>query len=188
MQHIPTLYLRDPADRRFVIPVVTESCQWVLAGEGVATRMYDGVCVLFDPALDPEYVADVRQLQGWWRRRKLRPGTLLPDHFHPVTPGDLTGWVPADRDPIGRYLAEAVTNLTDGPRVGTHELLGPKINRNQERVDRHVVIAHADADLVDAPRDFEGLSRWLVTHPYEGVVWHGPGGKMAKLKRKDVRR
>jgi hypothetical protein len=192
MHRIPTLYLRDPADRRFVMPLVQQGAEWVLAGEGVATRMYDGVCVLFDPALDPDYVADVRQMQGWWRRRELKPGALLPDHFHPVTPGGLIGWTPADRDDyakFGRYLVEAVRNLTDGPRRGTHELLGPKINRNPERIERHVVIAHADADLLtDAPRDFEGLSRYLLSHSYEGIVWHHPDGRMAKLKRKDVRR
>lgn len=188
MQRIPTLFLRDPADRRFVVPQVTPGSEWVLAGQGRATRMYDGIAALFDPELDSEYVAGVRELQGWWVRHKAKPGALLPDHFHVEEDGGLNGWVPADRSQFVRPLVEAVHNLTDGPRNGTHELIGPKINRDPERIRKHVLIAHADADLVDAPRDFEGLTRWLLTQPYEGVVWHHPDGRMAKLKRKDVRR
>ena len=197
MQKIPTLYVRDTADRRYVMPVVQEGCEWVLAGEGTATRKYDGTCVLFDPDVEGAPEATVRELQGWWARRELKAGTLTPDYYiteekDPNT-GKTVGWEPADRSPFAKYLAEAVRNLTDGPREGTHELLGPKINRDPERMGRHVLIAHADAEVLpDAPREFEGLSRWLRDHEYEGIVWHWgqPDGsvKMAKLKRRDVRR
>jgi plasmid stabilization system protein ParE len=192
MRKIPTLFLRDPADRRFVLPVVQEGCEWVLAGQGTATRKYDGTCVLFDPLLAEDYHADVRELQGWWARRELKPDTARPDWYVVADVDEVTGktvgWEPADRSPFAKYLVQAVHNLTDGPRIGTHELLGPKINRDPEKVGKHVVIAHADADLLDAPRDFEGLARWLHAHPYEGIVWHHPDGRMAKLKRRDVRR
>lgn len=32
MRKIPTLFLRDPDDRRYVLPEVTPDCAWVLAG------------------------------------------------------------------------------------------------------------------------------------------------------------
>lgn len=196
MHKTPTLFLRDSEDRRFVTRQVTAGCEWVLAGEGRATRKYDGTCVLFDPNLGIEGegvpVADVPELQGWWTRRELKPNASAPAEYVPVeideNTGKTVGWEPADHSPFAKYLVEAVRNLTDGPREGTHELLGPKINRDPENIRRHVVIAHADADLVDAPRDFDGLTRWLHEHPYEGIVWHHPDGRMAKLKRKDVRR
>lgn len=196
MRKIPTLFARDTEDRRFVMPQVSLGCEWVLAGEGQATRKYDGTCVLFDPLLAAGDlgvpVADVPELQGWWARREVKEGAVVPPGYVAVgfdeNTGKTVGWEPADRSSFARFLVEAVRNLTDGPREGTHELLGPKINRDPERIGKHVVVAHADADLLDAPRDFEGLRRWLPAQPYEGIVWHHPDGRMAKLKRKDVRR
>ncbi|MCP9964512.1 hypothetical protein [Actinomadura madurae] len=38
------------------------------------------------------------------------------------------------------------------------------------------------------PLDYDGLAAWLRAHPYEGIVWHAPDGRMAKLKRRDFRR
>lgn len=196
MKKTPTLFVRNPDDRRFVTAHVTPGCEWVLAGEGQATRQYDGACVLFDPELTADAggapTAQVPQLQGWWARRKIKPGGAAPEMFVAVETdpgtGKTVGWEPAENSGWARYLAEAVGHLSDGPEVGTHELLGPKINRNPESMARHVVIAHRDAAAVDAPRDFEGLTVWLLLHPYEGVVWHHPDGRMAKLKRRDMRR
>lgn len=169
MLNVPTLFLRDPDDRRFVYARVTLGCEWVLAGEGVATRQYDGVCVMFGAERDPE--VHPPELRGWWVEAR-------------------DGWEPAWQSKYARPLQEAIANLpdSDSPVPGTHELIGPKINRDPEKVGRHLLIAHRDADIVDAPRTFDGLSRWLLSHPYEGVVWHHPDGRMAKLKRKDVRR
>ena len=33
--------------------------------------------------------------------------------------------------------------------------------------------------------DREGLAEWLTARRYEGIVWHHPDGRMAKLKRRD---
>jgi hypothetical protein len=68
---------------------------------------------------------------------------------------------------------------------GTYELLGPKINGNPEGYDSHTLIRHDYAQPVDAPRDYESLRKWLLDHQYEGIVWHHPDGRMAKLKRRD---
>ncbi|WP_089155535.1 hypothetical protein [Micromonospora sp. NBS 11-29] len=116
MRKIPTLFRRDPEDRRRVLPEVDPECRWVLDGEGVATRKYDGTCLL-------------RDTDGTW-------------------------WA----------------------RCG-----------NPEGVRGHTLVAHADAEPLDAPRDADGLREWLLAHPaYEGIVWHHPDGRRAKLKRRDV--
>lgn len=40
----------------------------------------------------------------------------------------------------------------------------------------------------EVPRDFDGLMTWLLAHPeFEGIVWHHPDGRMAKLKHRDAR-
>jgi hypothetical protein len=68
---------------------------------------------------------------------------------------------------------------------GTYELCGPKVQGNPEGMDAHVLVPHGKFVLREAPRDFEGLAAWLRENPYEGIVWHHPDGRMAKLKRKD---
>ena len=65
MQKIPTLFQRDPEDMKRVLREVNPECQWVLDGEGVATRKFDGTCVMFDH-------------EGWWVRREIKPGKQAP--------------------------------------------------------------------------------------------------------------
>ena len=74
MEKIPTLFVRDDQDRRYVTPEVTPGCEWVLAGEGIARRKYDGTCVM--------YGADGR----WWARRAVKPGKTIPPHFRQRVP------------------------------------------------------------------------------------------------------
>jgi hypothetical protein len=69
--------------------------------------------------------------------------------------------------------------------VGTYELVGPKINGNPEAMPRHALWAHEAADQLDAPRDFDGLAAFFADFPGEGIVWHHPDGRMAKIKRRD---
>ena len=177
MNKIPTVFLRDPADRKRTLPEVNPVCQWVLDGEGVPTRKYDGTCVL----LDEDGV--------WWARREVRPGRTRPPGYRPVMTDEATGktvgWEPMANSAYARYHAEAVA--TDHPRApGTYELIGPKVNGNPENVPAHTLVAHAEAEVFDTPRDFEGLRSWLLAHPtYEGIVWHHPDGRRAKLKHRD---
>jgi hypothetical protein len=72
MQKIPTLFIRDfeHDHGRYVTDQVSPGCEWVLAGEGVPTRKFDGTCCMFDG-------------ERWWARRELKDG-------HNETP---TGWV-----------------------------------------------------------------------------------------------
>ena len=38
---------------------------------------------------------------------------------------------------------------------------------------------------IGATADFEGLRQWLNDHTFEGIVWHHPDGRMAKIKKRD---
>ncbi len=174
MRKIPTLFVRDPNDRKHVLPEVTPGCEWVLAGEGTATRKYDGTCCLMR--------------DGWlFKRHEVKPGKVAPPDFeqvgHDETTGKTVGWVPVGDGPEDRWHREATASelLPDG----TYELIGPKVQGNPEGYDAHVLIAHEYAEEVDAPRDFAGLAAWLRATTYEGIVWHHPDGRMAKLKRRD---
>ena len=178
MKKIPTLFLRDPDDRKRLLPEVHPDCGWVVDGAGVATRKYDGTCVFFDD-------------EGvWWARREVRPSRTRPPGYRPVMTDEATGktvgWEPIANSAYARYHAEALAAGRGAFAPGTYELIGVKINGNPEGVGGHALVAHAEADRFDVPRDFAGLRAWLLAHPrYEGIVWHHPDGRRAKLKHRD---
>lgn len=174
MKKISTLFVRDPENRKHVLNEVTPGCEWVLAGEGVATQKFDGMCVL---------VRDGKM----FARREVKPGKKPPADFeqvdHDEVTGKTVGWVPVTDDPEYARHWEAY-----GPVVlkdGTYELCGPKVNGNPEGFSRHVLVRHGDLTMGSAPRDFDGLRTWLLANPFEGLVWHHPDGRMVKLKRRD---
>jgi hypothetical protein len=178
LKKIPTLFDRDwDGDRSRVVNVPHKDCGWVFAGEGEATRKIDGTsCRVLDGKL--------------FKRRELRPGDATPPDFelasHDDETGKTVGWVPVGDGPDDRYHREA---FADGPHAdGTYELVGPKVQGNPERVDRHMLIMHGTgyAGILDGvPRDFDGLREWLADKDIEGVVWHHPDGRMAKIKLRD---
>lgn len=176
MRKIPTIFERDwNRDRSRVVNVAHKACAWVFAGEGVATRKIDGTsCMVRDGAL--------------YKRRELRKGDVAPPLFESLGTDDETGktvgWVPVDpTSPADKFHREAFDPSLPN---GTYELVGPKIQGNPERYEKHTLVAHASLALGDQPpRDFEGLSAWLAGMDIEGVVWHHPDGRMAKIKLRD---
>lgn len=192
MEKVPTLFVRDPDNMARVLPEVTDGCEWVLAGEGVATRKVDGVCVR---------LGDATGEGGWWARREVKPGKTPPDNFEhvahdPVTGKDF-GWEPLEQTGWVKYVTEAVENENwvgdRGP--GTYELVGPKVNGNPENMVAHGLVRHGSLHLDGIPRDFAGL-RDLLTGPdwpgWEGIVWwrdvYDRAAGMAKLKTRDFPR
>lgn len=181
MKKIPTIFIRDWAnDPRYVTREPNPECKWVFEGGGVATRKFDGTCVRFDGG-------------RWWARREVKKGKQAPPDFLLIEEDEQTGkrvgWEPAERSGFAKWLQAALDHnpLSSWPD-GTYELIGPKINGNPENWSAHDLIKHSLAiQLGDVPRDYDGLAAWLHSHPYEGIVWHHEDGRMAKLKRRDVR-
>lgn len=180
MRKIPTLFKRDPDDMRHLLSEVHPDCAWVLAGEGTATRKYDGTCVYFDG-------------EEWFARREVKPGKASPAGFigidHDPNTGKMVGWEPVAQSPFAKFHAEAVGSVT-GWGEGTYELLGPKIQGNPERLAIHTLIAHAAAQVLDVHPGSLDEARAAVLEfwdegGYEGIVWHHPDGRMAKLKARD---
>jgi hypothetical protein len=184
LKKIPTLFERDwEGDRSRVLPVVTAGCEWVLAGEGVATRKYDGTCMLFDGA-------------HWYARREVKPGKLPPPGFVVVDAdaetGKVFGWEPATQSPFAKFLHEALGVETTGEdrlwEPGTYELVGPKIQGNPEGYATHQLIGHAGAQVIVLPqelRTFKRLAAFFEGSGIEGIVFHHPDGRMAKIKQRD---
>ena len=185
MKKIPTILVRNPDDRAHVLMEITPGCEWVFASEGIATRKYDGTCVMFDG-------------ERWWARREVKPGKAAPANYVPVetdeTTGKTVGWEPIEQSAFVKFWREAADanpawRLPDDPRPGTYELIGPKVNGNPEGAVAHALICHEFAErypAMSAPQSVDELVRAVAALPWEGIVWHHPDGRMAKLKRRDI--
>ena len=71
---------------------------------------------------------------------------------------------------------------------GTYELVGPKVQGNVEHEEKHRLVPHTTAALAfheDVPRTFEGIQEWMRGKDIEGIVFHHPDGRMAKIKLRD---
>lgn len=186
MRKIPTLFLRDPENMARVTTEVHPDCQWVMDGEGVPTRKYDGTCVMLD--------AEGR----WWGRREVKCGKPAPRGFVEVDHDDATGksvgWEPIEQTPFYKAFQSVDRDDVFGLKPhsyvpGTYELCGPKINGNPEGYDHHVLIRHADAETtvigVLNPVTVRNAVLILAELGWEGIVWHHPDGRAAKLKARD---
>ena len=177
MKKIPSIFLRDfDGNPSLVKDVPDPAATWVFLGEGVPTRKFDGTCCL---------------VRGGklYKRLDCKRGKTPPTNFEPCGPADPVtghhvGWVPVGDEPDSRWHREAFAaqpNLPDG----TYELCGPKLQGNPEGQVAHVLIPHGVEKLADVPRGFDALKEFLRERPIEGIVWHHPDGRMAKIKRTD---
>lgn len=183
MKKIPTYFDRDwNGDRSRVVPTVNPACRWVADGEGWATQKIDGACCMISRG----------QL---FKRRELKAGELEPPHFHYVgtdsETGKTVGWMAVGSGPEDQWFREGFQRWIDGPhpiQEGTYELVGPKVQGNPEGRAVHGLVYHGGRGLVldpQPPRGFDGLREWMAGQNIEGVVWHHPDGRMAKLKLRD---
>lgn len=182
MKKIPSLFQRNHETDRLVRDEVTPGCEWVLRGEGVPTRKFDGTCCLVKDG-------------NIFKRHELKKGKPAPAGFiaadepDKVT-GDQPGWVEVGHGPEDAWHREAFEKLfahaTAPIQNGTYELIGPKVQGNPERHAGHALVRHGSSHLpLSTPRTFEGLKAYLGAHAIEGIVWHHRDGRMAKIKRKD---
>lgn len=177
MNKIPTIFERDwDGDRSRVLDIPHYDCQWVFDGEGRATRKYDGTCVMYDG-------------RAWSARREVKAGKSAPADFVPIATdpetGDTVGWEPIGNSAFAKFFHEAVAYHVEWEE-GTYELIGPKINKNPEQYEIHFLIKHDDADGVELDdRTYDGISRALLGADIEGIVFHHPDGRMAKIKARD---
>lgn len=189
MKKIPTLYVRDWSTFA-VTDEVTPGCEWVLAGVGRPTRKYDGTCVPLD------------ENGKWWARREVKPDRTPPANFEAIEidwqTGKTMGWEPIEQSPWVKawqdtlehneyFWDEVITLEGEESDVGTYELCGPKVNGNPEGYEHHVMIRHSRVETVDGPKEPKALVLWAAQKlGAEGIVWHHPDGRMAKLKAKDL--
>lgn len=173
MKKTPTIFIRDMSRQpALVTPVLKDGCEWVQAGEGIATLKHDGSCCM---------IRDGKL----FKRRELKQGQFAPPDFEKADfdeeTGKTVGWVPVGDSTDDKYHREAFTGQPDG----SYELMGPKVQGNKENLPAHTLLPHGAVKLPDVPTDFDGLRTYLGEHNIEGIVWHHPDGRLAKIKRKD---
>jgi hypothetical protein len=178
VKKIISLFQRNYDGDRKVRDEVVPGAEWVIAGEGVATRKWDGTCCMIrDGKLYKRYDA---------KRGRTAPPNFEPAQDYDEVTGHMPGWIPVTGAPEDRWHMEAWGSLTSRElEDGTYELIGPKVQGNPEGATRHELIRHGVHNLLDAPRDYEGLRDYLSDKPIEGIVWHHPDGRMVKIKRRD---
>jgi len=185
MDKIPTIFERG--EDFAVRDRPREGCEWVFAGQGRPTEKLDGTNVRL--TVRNGQVVRVEKRRNPSKRQKQQ--------------GIIDGWY-VDADSYGRedrWIFEAVTG-TDTARWpdGEHacEALGPRIQSNPLGLERHTCVPfNLEIPIYqDVPRTYEGLwkllleleSRFAPGHPAEGIVFHHPDGRRAKIKRKDFPR
>jgi len=195
MKKMPTLFVRKFDEEntngtpkhgsKFTITAqVTPGCEWVMNGEGVATRKWDGTCVLIQGrVVFKRYDA---------KRGKIPPQGFRPAQFEPdpIT-GHWPGWLDIQDYP-DHWIIEAVRNSANGDlnnlKDGTYEAIGPKINGNRDNRLVHSLERHGNHvfnSISNVPLIFEEIQYHLFINDCEGIVFHHPDGRMCKIKRSD---
>lgn len=180
MQKIPTLFVRDETKAGHpVMDVVKPECQWVINGEGIATAKYDGTNV---------------RVEGGQLFKRQKPKDADYDD---------ASYVACDRtNPADRWAFEAFDALVEPggmmhsdvpPPDGIYELIGPKVQGNPHGVPTHRLIAVVPPGpdvrfrWAAGPHTFHAIAGLFTggEFPYEGLVFHHPDGRLAKIKRRD---
>ena len=180
MKKISTLYKKDPNDLSGVINEIAPENKWVIDGEGVPTRKFDGTATAI---IGGEL----------YKRYDAKKGKQVPANAIPCQePDDITGhwphWVKCDRNnPADKwYFAgfDALENKEDG----TYELCGEKIQCNPEHLTGYILIKHGIEILPITDFSFEGLKNYLSNPDLdiEGIVFHHKSdGRMCKIRKCD---
>lgn len=181
---MPCLFVRVFDGHRVaeILPEVTPGCEWVLAGEGTASRKWDGTaCMVRDGVLYKRYDAK--------RGKTPPPGAIPCSEPDPVT-GHWPHWVRVGEGPEDQWYRAAFARYGyDTPAGwlpdGTYELCGPHFNGNPEGLAFDGFLKHGDVQIHFPTRAFEAIRTFLENNRLEGVVFAHPDGRMCKIRRDD---
>ncbi len=182
MDKIPTIFDRGSDFK--VVNRVRNGCEWVFAGEGSATEKIDGTnirltvrsghVVRVEKRRNPSKVQKQQGIIDGWYVDADEFGSEDKWIFDAAKSTDISGW------PDGEHSCEAV---------------GPNIQGNPLGLEKHLCVPF---NLIiprydEIPRSYESLKDTLTRleslyspgHVAEGIVFHHPDGRRAKIKRKD---
>jgi hypothetical protein len=173
MKKIISLFQRDYEGSHKVFNSIVPGAEWVINGEGMATRKFDGTASMVkDGVLYKRYDC---------KNGKNPPYGFIPAQDPDPITGHWPGWVKVENAPDDRWFKEAELPKEDA----TYELCGPRVNKNPEGYDKHILVRHGSEVLPNCPRTFEEIKEYLGVRTIEGIVWHHPDGRMVKIKKRD---
>lgn len=179
MKKIISLFARNYDTDGLVRDEIVPGAEWVVAGEGVATRKFDGTAVMVRAGC-------------LYKRYDAKNGKVPPAGWEPAQEPDLItghwpGWVPVGNRPEDIWFRQAWEMFHERSPVspslqdGTYELCGPKFNGDPEGFDIPFFAPHGafliDKDGFKLQPSFESIKKFLSVHPFEGIVWHRGNGE-----------
>ncbi|MDR6760193.1 hypothetical protein J2Y38_000372 [Flavobacterium sp. 2755] len=180
MKKISTLFAKDPNNLARVVNKINAENAWVINGEAIATRKFDGTS---SAIINGEL----------YKRFDAKKGRTIPANAIPCQEADLiTGhhphWLKCDRSKSeNKHFFEAFDRLED-KTDGTYELCGPKVQGNPENFEKHTLVKHG-SEIIDLENvAFEDLKVFLMNDEtdMEGIVFHHKSdGRMCKLRKSD---
>ncbi len=191
MRKIPTLFVRDPKQPRFLLQETHPDCLWVVT-------LWNSDTMLATEKLDGTNVRLTIRSGSIVRLEKRRNPTKRQKASDIVMPW----YVDAECGASDKWIREAAegTDTSNWPD-GEHccEALGPKIQGDPLGLEQHLCYPFdlkADEIALKRPSacDFGTLRKWIHSlgsvlspgHHAEGVVFHViDGPSRAKLKRRD---
>lgn len=209
MKKISTLFLKDPNDLSRVTRYIDPNNSWVIDGEGIPTRKFDGTSTaIIDGELYKRYDLKPNKknhlYSGIWRVEDFKnvPDGAIPCQDPDIITGHWPHWVKCNRknkedkyhfeafDKLKAYYSQEVfTDKDDRNHIdGTYELCGEKIKNNPEGVVGHILIKHGSVILDIEDFSYEGLKQYLSdpTVDIEGIVFHHKtDGRMCKIRKID---
>ena len=180
MKKISTLFAKDPNNLARVVNKINAENAWVINGEAIATRKFDGTS---SAIINGEL----------YKRFDAKKGRTIPANAIPCQEADLiTGhhphWLKCDRSKSeDKHFFEAFDRLED-KTDGTYELCGPKVQGNPENFEKHTLVKHG-SEIIDLENvAFEDLKVFLMNDEtdMEGIVFHHKSDdRMCKLRKSD---
>lgn len=177
MEKIPTLFLRDPHNMKYVTREINPDAAWVLVVQSVPTVKRDGTNVRVTVrGGTPKHAEKRRNPTREEKAAGAEPGYVVID----------------ERDPANQHILRAIaimdyTIWPDG--VWPCEALGPKIQGGVESVTPMLYPFSWNPERIEEaiPITYDAIKAYLETHEIEGIVWHEQNGqkRMAKIKRRD---
>ena len=193
MRKIPTIFTR--LDDGSIVNEITSGCRWVTRGEGVPIEKLDGTNIRL--TVRNGIIVRVE------KRRNPKPQELQKAANQGVR--QLDPWyTDANRDdPADQHIFAAVdfvpqpVVLDDGEYSA--EAVGPKIQGNPLGLTEPACFLFSVPSVANTlayqyvPTGFEELRAWFQTaqsiyspgHAPEGIVFHHPDGRRAKIKAED---
>lgn len=185
MRKMPCVFVRNfDARPAIATDVVTPGCEWVLAGEGEATVKWDGTAALVQSG-------EIYARYDCKRGKTPPEGAIACDPEPDAVTGHWPHWVKVVAQPEYRWHLEALATwhveMYAEPIDGTYEVIGPKVGGNPERVLVHTLRRHGALVCpgLACPRTFATIRAFLTESVIEGIVFHHPDGRMAKIRRPD---